>query len=256
MEFGLQKTEKMGSPAPAGNPRKRAEAKAYRARDRMDSGWFRHDAGTPENSPSVSPARSPLRAAIGHGQQVRVNLPQICAHCSHSKQAHKNQQHVTAAGVRTEHFNRGHSPSKVRSPLPESTARMQQQIFANCSSWYRHEHTIIASDAEDQHNDQHCSPTPAWWHSDQAGGHGGRFSPHSRRVCTEAEEYYKRNHDGSTKDWYRHEHTLVEEKENQFVDVNEIGASLATEFVPSEENCIITPAGNGCCICGRLNMVD
>jgi len=254
MEFGLQKTEKVGSPVLAGNPRKRVEAKAYRARDRMDSGWFRHDAGTSENSPSISPACSPLRAANGRGQQVRVNSPQICARCSCSKQANKIQQHVVAAGVRTEHFDRGRSPSKVHSPLPEPTARLQQQIFANCSSWYRHEHTVIASDVEDERNaeDQCCSPTPAWWHGGQAGECGGQFSPCSRRLGTEADEYWKRNHDGSTKDWYRHEHTVVEEKENELAGVDEIGDSLAA--VPTEENCILTPAD--CCISGCLNLMD
>jgi len=256
MEFGLQKAEKMESPVVVGNPRKRIEAKAYRARDRMDGGWFRHDAGTSENSPIVSPARSPLRAAVGRSPQVQVNPPLICAHCSCSKQA-EIQQHTVAAGVRTEHFNRGHSPSKVHLPLPESAARLQQQIFANCSSWYRHEHTVIAGDEEGQQNDGdvRCSPTPAWWHSDQTGGHHGQCSPRSRRVCTKAEEYWKRNHDGSAKDWYRHEHTFVEDKENELADVEEIGVSLGMELIPSEDQ-IVTPAGDGCCVCGRLNVVD
>jgi len=255
MEFGLQKPEMMEPPLLVGNPRKRVEAKAYRARDRMGGGWFRHDS---ESSPSTSPARSPLRAAVGRTHQVQVNPTQICARCSSrkQKQAPKIQQQVVAAGVRTEHFTRGHSPSKVHSPLPESAARLQQQIFANCSSWYRHEHTVIASDAEDEQNeDQHCSPTPAWWHGDQAGGRGAQSSPRSRRVCKEAEDYWKRNHDGSTKDWFRHEHTLLEDKENELADVDEMDACLAAEL---KENCIVAPADNGCCVCGtsRLDVVD
>lgn len=253
MEFGLQKADKMGFPVLVGNPRKRFEAKAYRARDRMDGGWFRHDAGTPENSPCISPTRSPLRAAIGN----QVKPPQTCARCSCSKQP-EIQQHILAAGVQTEHFNRGRSPSKVHLSMPESTARLQQQIFANCSNWYRHEHTIIASDDEGQRDDgdPHCSPTPTWWHNGQTGGHHGQCSPRSRRVCPEAEGYWKRNHDGSVKDWYRHEHTVFEEKENELADVYEVGVSVGKELIPSEEDRIVTHAGNRCCICGSLNVVD
>lgn len=251
MEFGLQKAEKVESPLLVGNPRKRVEAKTYRARDRMDGGWFRHDSGTPEHSPGISRAHSPLRTAVGPSQQLQANPRQICAHCSCSKQAHKIQQPVVAAGVRTEHFSRGHSPRKVHSPLPESAARLQQQIFANCSNWYRHEHTIVDTEDEQNERDEHCSPTPAWWHGDQAGGRAGQFSPRLRRVCKEAEEYWKRNQDGSTKDWFRHEHTLVEDKENELADVDEIGTSIGMELISSEENQVINPAGNGCCICGR-----
>jgi len=249
MEFGLQKAEKMESPVLTGNPRKRIEAKAYRARDRIDNGWFRHDAGTPENSPSVSPAASPLHVT-GRSQQMLSPLPQICVRCSSDKQQLlKFQQQTVAAGVRSGTLNRGQSPNKIH--LSDATARLQQQIYPNCSGWYRHEHTIIASDTDVEQKDEKAqcrSPTPSWWHGDQAGG------THSRRVCLEAEEYWKRNHVGSAKDWYRHEHTLVEEKENEFADVMEIGISPAKGFCSSEADMIIATNGHGCCICGGSNM--
>jgi len=252
MEFGLQKPERMGSPILVGNPRKRIEAKAYRARDRMDNGWFRHDTGTPENSPNVSPAASPLR---GRSQAVLGNLPLICAHCACTKQQqlHKFQQHVVAAGVRSDALKRAQSPNKIHSS--DATARLQQQIFGSCSDWYRHQHTVISNDVdEEQKNekDECRSPVPMWWPRDGTGS--SQFSPHSRRVCAEAEEYWKRNHDGSAKDWYRHEHTVMEEKENELADVNEIGTSPAKESGSNEANPNFATNGHGCCICGGLNM--
>ena len=252
MEFGLQKVEKTESPVLVGNPRKRIEAKAYRARDRMDSGWFRHDASTPENSPSVSPAASPLPVAGGQSKQALGNL---CVHCSCAKQqVLKFQQHTVAAGVRSGHLSRGQSPNKI--PLSGATARLQQQIYPNCSDWYRHEHTIIADDTDEELKSakgQCHSPIPSWQHKDERDG--GQFSPRSRRVCAEAEEYWKRDHNGSTKEWFRHEHTLVEEKENEFADLNEIGASPAAEFGSSAATKpVVTADGQGCCICGGLNM--
>jgi len=226
MEFGLQKNEKMGSPVLVGNPRKRIEAKAYRARDRMDNGWFRHDAVTPESSPNASPMASPLRSGGGgRSQEVLGNLPPVCVHCCCPKQPDKQQ--ITAA-------------------RSESAARFQQQIYPNCSHWYRHEHTIIASDSdEEQRNgkEQCFSPTPTWWHSDETAG---QSSPRSRRVCAEADAYWKRNHDGSAKDWYRHEHTLVEEKENECPDVS--GKVLSGDADP-----IIPATGHRCHICGGIN---
>ena len=241
MEFGLQKAEKLESPLLAGNPRKRIEAKAYRARDRVDNGWFRHDAATPENSPNVSPASSPLRVAGGQSQQVLGNL---CVRCSCAK-LHKFQQHNVTAGVQSEHLNRGQSPKKVRSK--GATARLQQQVYHSCNDWYRHEHTVIASDTDEEH-----SPVPTWWPRDQAAS--GQSSPRSRRVCAEAEVYWKRNHDGSAKDWYRHEHTLIEEKENDSEDVNKLVASPAKEYGSSEANLNIASDGHGCCICGGLKV--
>jgi len=247
MEFGLQKGEKIGSPVLVGNPRKRIEAKAYRARDRMDSGWFRHDASTPENSPNVSPAASPARIGGGRSPQVLGNLPQMCVHCSCAKQQlHRFQQHVAAAGVRSGPLNSGQSPNKLHSS--DAAARWQKQIYPDCKDWYRHEHTIIASDPGDEQKDECHSPAPTWWHKGQVGS--GQFSPHSRRVCVEAEEYWKRNHDGSAKDWFRHEHTLIAEKENEPADVMEIGTSPAKEFGSNEADL----NGRGCCICGGLNV--
>jgi len=254
MEFGLQKAEKIGSPLIVGNPRKRIEAKAYRARDRVDNGWFRHDAGTPENSPNVSPAASPVRISGGRSPHMLGNLPQICAHCSCAKQQlRKFQQHVAAAGVRSEPSNGGHSPNKMHSS--DAAARWQKQIYPNCSDWYRHEHTIIASepDEEQKNEKDECrSPTPTWWHKGQADG--AQFSPHSRRVCAQAEEYWKRNHDGSAKDWFRHEHTLIAEKENEPADVMEIGTSPLKEFGANKANLIIATNGPGCCVCGGLSV--
>jgi len=250
MEFGLQKAEKMESPVRMGNPRKRIEAKAYRARDRMDSGWFRHDASTPENSPNVSPAASPLTGTDGRSKQVLGNA---CVHCSCDKQQLlKLQQLTVPAGVRTGFLSRGQSPSKI--PSSGATARLQQQIYANCSDWYRHEHTIVTggTDEEQKNADQHHSPIPAWKHKDEKGAN--QFSPRSRRVCTEAEEYWRRNHDGSAKEWFRHEHTLVAEKENEFADLNEIGASPAAEFGSPAANPIITNGEQRCYICGALDF--
>jgi len=249
MEFGLQKAEKMESPVLVGNPRKRIEAKAYRARDRMDGGWFRHDAGTPDNSPHVSPAASPLRATSNRHQQVDGNLPRMCTHCSRSK----FQQHTVAAGVKSTPLNgEQQSPKKVH--LSDAAARFQQQIYPNCKDWYKHEHTIIISDVDEgEHNgkDKCHSPTPTWWYRDQHGSN--QFSPRSRRACAEAEEYWKRNHAGSTKDWYRHEHTLVEDKENEFADVNMLDTSPQKEVGVSDADKIIAPNGHGHCTCG-LNV--
>jgi len=254
MEFGLQKAEKFGSPVLVGNPRKRIEAKAYRARDRMDSGWFRHDAGTPDNSADVSPAASPVHLAVGQNQQVTGSSPQTHVHCSCTKQQLlKFQQHTVAAGVRSEHTCQRQSPKKLHSS--DATARLQKQIYPSCSDWYRHEHTIIASDAdEEQMNEkgQCYSSIPSWRHRDQAGG--SQFSPRSRRVCVEAEDYWKRNHDGSAKDWFRHEHTFVEEKENEFVELNQINTFSAKESGSTEANMLTATDGHACCICGGLNM--
>lgn len=214
MEFGLQKAEKTGSPALVGNPRKRVEAKAYRARDRMDNGWFRHDGVNPEDSPNVSPRSSPLCGR----NQVPSNLPKASVHCSCAQQLYKN---TAAAGVPSEHVDRARTSSKVQSPLPEYAARFQQEVFPSCSFWYRHEHTVVVDETEPEQqkkeHDQCYSPGPVFRSSEPAAGH---FSPQSRRVCAKAEEYWKRNHDGSTKDWFRHEHTLVAEKENIEQDGN------------------------------------
>jgi len=222
MEFGLQKSEKIGSPLLVGNPRKRIEAKAYRARDRMDSGWFQHDAGTPEKSPSVSPAASPLPVARCDSKQALGNLPVQCL--SDEQQLLKFKQQTVAAGVPSEPLRsrRGQSPSKMSS---SATARLHQQIYPSCSVWYRHEHTIVSGDAEEEESakDQCHSPIPSRRCKDDRSD--GQFSPCSRRVCAAAEEYWKRNHDGSAKDWFRHEHTLVSEKENEFADFNEIGTT-------------------------------
>ena len=181
MEFGLQKNEKMGSPILVGNPRKRIEAKAYRARDRQDQGWFQHDDGTQENLPSSSPTGSPLRAAGGRSRPG-------CVHCSSvTKQQqlplHEFQQHIVAAGIPTEHLNRGRSPCKIQSLQPDAAAvRLQQQFYLNCSDWYRHEHTVIADDADDvqkNEKDQCHSPAPTWGHSDEVrGGHA-----HMKSMC-------------------------------------------------------------------------
>jgi len=127
MEFGLQKADKMESPVLMGNPRKRIEAKAYRARDRMDSGWFRHDAGTPDNSPNVSPAASPLPGTGGRSKQLLGNL---CVHCSGDKQQLlKLQQLTMPAGVRSGSLNRGQSPKKLLRQvllLPACSSRFMQ----------------------------------------------------------------------------------------------------------------------------------
>jgi len=246
MEFGLQKADKMESPVLMGNPRKRIEAKAYRARDRMDSGWFRHDAGTPDNSPNVSPAASPLPGTGGRSKQLLGNL---CVHCSGDKQQLlKLQQLTMPAGVRSGSLNRGQSPKKIASS-GAAAARLQQQIYANCSDWYRHEHTIITGDTdEEQKNADQChSPIPTWRHKDEKGGGSGQFSPRSRRVCAEAEEYWKRNHDGSVKEWFKHEHTLMVEKENEFADLSEVCVSPAASP-------IITNDGQGCYLCGQVNL--
>jgi len=203
--------------------RRRIEAKTYRARDRMDNGWFQHDAATPENSPNVSPASSFFTIACSWWSKSAGNLCVLC-----SSKLHKFQQCNIAAGIQ----------SGVRSPNRNSsgaTAHFQQQVYRNCNDWYKHEHTIIASDTDEEQKDEEdaqChSPVPTWWPRDQAAS--DQFSPRSRRVCAEADVYWKRNHDGSAKDWYRHEHTVI-------------GSS--------EANLIIATDGHQCCICGGFNM--
>jgi len=223
MEFGLQKSEKIGSPVLVGNPRKRIEAKAYRARDRKDGGWFQHDVSSPEKSPNVSPAASPLPLAGGHSKQAHGNLHVRCS--NDKQQLLKLKQFNVAAGVTTEPLSRGQNLNKM-SPST-ATARLHQQIYPSCSVWYRHEHTVVTGDLEEEEKsakNQGHSPIPSWRCKNERGD--GQFSPRSRRVCAEAEEYWKRNHDGSAKDWFKHEHTLVAEKENEFADFDEIGTSL------------------------------
>jgi len=145
MKFGHQKAEKMGSPVRVGNPRKRIEAKAYRARDRQDQGWFQHDDGTRENSPSSSPAGSPLHAAGGRSRPGYVH----CSSVTKQLPLHELQQHILAAGIQTEHLNPEQSPRKIHSLQPDAAAaRLQQQLYPKCSDWYRHEHTVIADDAD------------------------------------------------------------------------------------------------------------
>jgi len=251
MEFGLQKTKKLESPALVGNPRKRVEAKAYRARDRMDSGWFRHDAGTPDHSPNVSPAASPLPLTGGRSKQFLDNVRTRCSCECDREQILKFPQHTVAAGVRSGPMHGGLSPGKVH--LSGATARLQQQIYPSCSVWYRHEHTIVTSDTDEEQKKDKChSPVQTWRHKDERDG--GQYSPHSRRVCAEAEDYWKRNHDGSAKDWFRHEHTLLEQKENEYADVNAVGISPMAEFGSSATDPIITTDGHRCCICGGLNV--
>jgi len=234
MEFGLQsRGSQSGSPAIIGNPRKRIEAKSYRARDRMDNGWFKDDSGrktqelSKENcnccnkcgiallssSPPKTPgARQPL--ALTPKSLPRMNTPRNRTVGQYQKQSALQTRSV---GPKIAPITDTRSPSR---------ARMHRELFPNCKDWFRHEHTIIVSDDSDdddshgkdeqkQYKDQRRAPqkgflSPSWWPNDdnrqKSSGCSPSASPRSRVVSADAERYWQRNHDGSAKDWYPHEH--------------------------------------------------
>lgn len=234
MQFGLDACCKENacavfSMSAGNNPRKRVEAKSYRARDHGDNGWYRHDDGSPAGMARATPVkRFRQECCCRCGSQISEpavggSTPSSAAVTMTPKSAsraegRRNRDHVMGYGHSTEWYGNSQcTPNKDEADSSRSRhhgvlSLRKREFYPNSKDWFKHEHTILVVDNEEMENDDHvrskkmtdiCS-SPSWWPKE---GEGTVVqSPRPRLMGSDAERYWQRDHDGSANDWFRHEH--------------------------------------------------
>lgn len=235
------------------NPRKRIEAKSYRARDRFDSGWFSHDSGTPSNSlPGGTPGKSIHKCCCRCGNQV-TPVPALTPRSTSRSEGRQNRDHILGYDHPPEWFGLDqHTPKKLesaisldRTPKKNVSSLRKREFFPSSKDWYRHEHTVVCGDEEEisSHSKAACFSSPSWWPVEKDDSHGSvEQSPRPRLLGPDAERYWQRDHVGSTKEWFSHEHTQETRKEHV------IGGPASESEVESSQG-----ETNICCCSCRQN---
>lgn len=275
MQFGLDACSKENayavfSSSAGNNPRKRVEAKSYRARDRSDNGWYRHDDSTPGTMPCATPEkRFRQECCCRCGCQISEpsiggSTPSSAAVTMTPKSASRadcrqNRDRAMGYGHPSEWYGSTQcTPNK--NDADSSRIRhhgvlslRKREFYPNSKDWFKHEHTMVVADDEDVENDDRgkvktiagvCS-SPSWWPKE---GEGVVVqSPRPRLMGSDAERYWQRDHDRSANDWFRHEH--AEEKRDDASDGRE-GDEVPIES--TAETC----QNNVCCNCRQTVVLQ
>jgi hypothetical protein len=230
MQFGLDACSKENAyavymSAPGNNPRKRVEAKSYRARDRCDNGWYRDDIAS-ATTPQATPVKrfhqecccrcggqlsEPSVGGVTPSAAVVTMTPKSAAQA----EGRLNRDRMMGYGHPSEWYG---TPSKEdvtdsgRARHHDVLNLRKREFYSNSKDWYKHEHTMIVADDEDLENADrgigkkrmNLLASPSWWPTEGKGT--VVQSPRPRLMGSDAERYWQRDHDGSANEWFRHEH--------------------------------------------------
>jgi len=236
MQFGLDARNIENGDAmllmfPAGNnsnPRKRIEAKSYRARDRCDNGWFSHDNGGSSNTTSgATPGKSHHVECCCRCGDKLTPAPVVTPRSSSRSEGRQNRDRVLGYDHPPEWYGFDQlTPKKnefaVRHEHSKNVASLRKrEFYPNSKDWYRHEHTMVCVDddeVENSHGKAACFSSPSWWPLEKEDCRGSvEQSPRPRLLGPDAERYWQRDHSGSTKEWFSHDHAQEERKGQHWV---------------------------------------